>query len=92
MGRRTKKVGITGRFGARYGTTIRKRVKKIEDRMKQRHKCPECQTKAVKRVSVGIWKCRKCDFTFSGGAYVPETSEGRKIARITKRLSSQTNE
>ena len=92
MGRRTKKVGITGRFGARYGSTIRKRVKKVEDRMKQLHKCPECQTKAVRRVSVGIWKCRKCDFTFTGGAYVPETSEGRKVARITKRLSSQTKD
>ncbi len=92
MGKRTKKVGITGRFGARYGSTIRKRVRKIEERMKQPHKCPQCRTKAVRRISVGIWKCRKCDYTFSGGAYVPETSEGKKIARITKREQSKTAE
>jgi large subunit ribosomal protein L37Ae len=92
LGRRTKKVGITGRFGPRYGTTVRKRVKKIEERMKQPTKCPQCQTKAVKRVAVGIWTCRKCNFKFSGGAYVPETAEGKKLTRITRRLTSQTTE
>ncbi len=92
MGKRTKKVGITGRFGPRYGSTIRKRVKKIEERMKQPHGCPQCRTKAVKRVSVGIWKCRKCNYKFSGGAYIPQTSEGKKTARVTKRIASQAAE
>ena len=92
MGRRTKKAGITGRFGARYGSTVRKRVKRIEERMKQSHKCPSCQTKAVRRVSAGIWQCRKCDYKFTGGAYIPETSEGKKSARTTKRAASQKSE
>ncbi|NVM27635.1 MAG: 50S ribosomal protein L37ae [Candidatus Helarchaeota archaeon] len=92
MGKRTKKVGITGRYGARYGSTIRKRVKKIEERMKQPHGCPQCRTKAVRRVSVGIWKCKKCNYTFSGGAYIPQTSEGKKTARVTKRIASQATE
>ncbi|MFX1296186.1 MAG: 50S ribosomal protein L37ae [Promethearchaeota archaeon] len=92
MGKKTKKVGITGRFGARYGTTIRKRVRKIEERMKQPHKCPQCRTKAVRRISVGIWQCRKCDYKFSGGAYIPETSEGKKVARGTRRIASQKSE
>lgn len=92
MGKRTKKVGITGRFGPRYGSTVRKRVRKIEERMKQKHQCPQCRTKAVKRVAIGIWKCKKCDFTFSGGAYLPETAEGKKISRVTRRISDQTSE
>jgi len=77
---RTKKVGRAGRFGARYGATIRARVAKIEAVEKERHKCPSCQTKAVHRISTGIWSCRKCGYTFTGGAYVPAT-DARKILR-----------
>ena len=32
---RTKKVGITGRFGARYGRKAKRSVKIIEENMKQ---------------------------------------------------------
>ena len=30
QGKRTKKVGITGKYGTRYGASLRKLVKKIE--------------------------------------------------------------
>ena len=88
---RTKKVGSTGRFGPRYGAIVRKRVKKIEDRMKIPHKCPQCRAKSVKRVSVGIWICKKCKFKFSGGAYIPLTDEGKKAFRTIKRVRSQVS-
>lgn len=84
---RTKKVGRAGRFGARYGVTLRGRVNKIEMAMKSLHKCPSCQTKAVRRVSTGIWECRKCGYTFTGGAYSPAT-DAQKILRSFRERSS----
>ena len=56
---RTKKVGITGRFGARYGRKAKRQVKKIEENMKKKHVCPKCDRPYVKRVSAGIWECKK---------------------------------
>jgi len=71
---RTKKVGTAGRFGARYGSTIRKAVAEIEAKMKAPHKCPYCYSVGkLKRKAVGIWYCRKCKTTFAGGAYLPLT-------------------
>ncbi len=83
---RTKKAGRAGRFGARYGVTLRQRVAKIEANMKILHKCPSCQTKAVRRLSTGIWTCRKCGHTYTGGAYVPAT-DAQKILRSFRERS-----
>ncbi|MHA1972354.1 MAG: 50S ribosomal protein L37ae [Candidatus Hodarchaeales archaeon] len=85
---RTKKVGSTGRFGTRYGATIRKRVRKIENIMKSPHKCPSCDSLKVKRVSIGIWECSFCGYRFTGGSWAPETPGGKIAKRTAKRLSS----
>ena len=61
----------TKRFGPRYGSTVKKRVEKIESRQKQKHKCPFCGRFSVKRVSVGIFLCSKCKKKFTGQAYWP---------------------
>ena len=45
---RTKKVGITGRFGARYGRKAKRSVKMIEENMKKNHVCPRCDRPYVK--------------------------------------------
>ncbi len=84
---RTKKAGRAGRFGARYGSTLRQRVAKIEANMKALHKCPSCQTKAVRRISTGIWSCRKCGHTFTGGAWIPVT-DAQKILRSFRERSA----
>lgn len=87
---RTKKVGVTGRFGARYGRKAKRTVKQIEENMKIYHNCPQCDRPAVKRVSAGIWKCRKCNAVFTGGAYVPSTPMGKTAARNIKRIVGGT--
>ncbi len=73
MAKRTKKAKSVGRFGARYGVKIRRRIREIEVRQKADHPCPSCAAVRVTRISTGIWQCRKCDHKFAGGAYYPET-------------------
>lgn len=84
MGKRTKKVGPTRGLGVRYGATVRKRYIKVVRGMKKPQKCPQCGLLRVKRVSVGVWKCRKCGFTFTGGAYTPTTKLGIVAKRAAK--------
>lgn len=71
MARRTRKAGIVGRFGPRYGVRIRRRVQEIEEGLRARHTCPRCQAVSVHRKSTGVWECRRCGNVFAGGAYRP---------------------
>jgi large subunit ribosomal protein L37Ae len=71
MTRRTKKVGSAGRFGPRYGVRIRKQIDAVGRSKNQAYECPRCKHEAVRRVSTGVWKCRRCDLKFAGGAYTP---------------------
>jgi large subunit ribosomal protein L37Ae len=81
---RAKKVGPTRGLGVRYGSTVRKRYSKVVTEMKKPHRCPQCGFPRVKRVSVGVWGCRKCGFTFTGGAYTPTTKLGIVAKRVAK--------
>jgi large subunit ribosomal protein L37Ae len=38
----------------------------------------------VRRESVGVWRCKKCDYTFAGGAYTPVTKLGVVAKRAAK--------
>ena len=42
MGRRTKKVGICGKYGTRYGASIRKNMKKQEVQQHAKYHCVFC--------------------------------------------------
>jgi large subunit ribosomal protein L37Ae len=72
----TKKVKSTGRFGARYGIKLRKRVREIEEEQKKKHMCPYCgKTGGVGRLSPGIWNCKKCGSKFTSKAYTVAENE-----------------
>ena len=93
VGKRTKKVGPTRGLGSRYGAMVRKRYIKIVEEMKKPHTCPECGLQKVKRESVGLWTCRKCGYTFTGGAYAPTTKTGIVAKRTAKaRVEEKTVE
>ncbi len=70
---KTKKVGLTGKFGVRYGRGVKIEFEKIEKKQKTTYVCPSCKKMSVKRVSAGIWQCKKCNVKFTGGAYSPKT-------------------
>ncbi|HDI75248.1 MAG: 50S ribosomal protein L37ae [Thermoprotei archaeon] len=85
---RTKIVGPAGRFGARYGATLRKRVALIERKMKSKHRCPFCYSLVkMKRLSIGVWQCPKCEKIFAGGAWVPKTVVGKTLAPEEEKLA-----
>jgi large subunit ribosomal protein L37Ae len=81
---KTKKVGPTRGLGVRYGSTVRKRYIKVITELRKPHKCPSCGFVRVKRVSVGVWKCGKCSYTYAGGAYTPSTKLGVVARRAAK--------
>ncbi|KAJ1999853.1 60S ribosomal protein L43, partial [Coemansia thaxteri] len=90
--KRTKKVGITGKYGTRYGASLRKQVKKIEISQHARYTCTFCGKDSVKRASVGIWTCGGCRKTIAGGAYTvltPAASAARSNIRRIREMSNK---
>jgi len=72
---KTKKVGLTGRFGTRYGRKVKVLLEKIERKQKEKHQCPVCKKMKLKRLAAGIWKCMGCGAKMTGGAYYPKTEK-----------------
>lgn len=75
MAKRTKKVGITGKYGTRYGASLRKTVKKMEISQHSKYYCSFCGKDKMKRKAVGIWFCddKNCRITVAGGAWNSQT-------------------
>lgn len=84
MSKRTKKASMTGKYGPRYGVSIRRRVLEVELRQRGRHPCPRCAARALSRVSTSIWACRKCGHKYAGGAYFPETAAFKTVDRAIR--------
>lgn len=78
---RTKKVGVAGRFGPRYGFTLRRAYAEVASKTKLKYKCPSCSEMKLRRLSTGIWQCKKCGAKFAGGAYTPSVKELEKTGK-----------
>merc|ERR1712080_382060 len=61
MAKRTRKVGIVGKYGTRYGASLRKMAKKIEVSQHARYTCKFCGKDAMKRTAVGIWNVKDAE-------------------------------
>lgn len=92
MPERKRGSGSAGRFGPRYGRVARRRVSEIEGSMRDEHACPECGATQVSRAGTGIWECARCDHTFTGGSYRPETPGGRTVRRSIRAALSEGGE
>ncbi|KAH0480146.1 MAG: hypothetical protein KVP17_004218 [Porospora cf. gigantea B] len=93
MGKHTKKVGIVGKYGTRYGSSLRKQAKKFEVLSHSRFCCPFCGKLSAKREAVGIWKCKACKKTMAGGAWQMTTNAcvtaRSTVGRLRKMLESE---
>jgi large subunit ribosomal protein L37Ae len=70
MATKKRTLGTAKRFGVRYGSTGKYKLAKIEEEYRKKPLlCPYCGKQKVKRVSYGIWECRKCLAKFTGKAY-----------------------
>jgi len=70
---KTKVVGPTGRYGARYGMTVRRRALKILEKRYEKVGCPRCgKLVTMKRLSVGVWLCPSCSYKYAGPAHTPK--------------------
>mgnify|MGYP001063022154 FL=1 len=86
---KTRKVGIVGKYGARYGASIRKVTKKCEIAQHAKYNCSLCGKDRVKRTHAGIWKCAGCKATFAGGAYSLSTPTAVAVRASIRRLREQ---
>eukprot|EP00792_Barthelona_sp_PAP020_P006305 TRINITY_DN2963_c0_g2_i2.p2 TRINITY_DN2963_c0_g2~~TRINITY_DN2963_c0_g2_i2.p2 ORF type:complete len:104 (-),score=18.53 TRINITY_DN2963_c0_g2_i2:78-356(-) len=91
MAQHTKKVGIVGKYGTRYGSSLRKRVKGIEVSQHARYTCPFCGKDSVRRSAAGIWKCKGCAKVMAGGAYSINSSSANTVRATIKRLREMQN-
>jgi len=58
-------------FGVRYGFRLRKKYAAVKEKTKS-NVCIVCGHNKVKRVSLGIWLCKKCGAKFAGKAYTTQ--------------------
>lgn len=86
MARRTKKVGICGKYGTRYGASLRKTVKKIEISQHAKYTCSFCGKDSMRRQVVGVWSCKACKKTVAGGAFVYATTAAVTVRSAIRRL------
>merc|ERR1711862_592008 len=88
MAKRTKKVGVVGKYRTRYGASLRKTVKKMEITQHSKYYCHFCGKDAMKRKAVGVWHCdvKNCQITVAGGAWTYSTTAAASVRSAIRRL------
>nr|BAK00460.1 predicted protein [Hordeum vulgare subsp. vulgare] len=86
MAKRTRKVGVVGKYGTRYGASLRKQVRKMEITQHAKYTCYFCGKDTVKRQAVGVWKCSACLKVLAGGAWVMNTTAAATVRSTIRRL------
>ncbi|GLI62916.1 ribosomal protein L37a, partial [Volvox africanus] len=89
MSKRTKKVGIVGKYGTRYGASLRKVIKKMEVSQHSKYFCHFCGKYSMRRQAVGIWGCKACGKVQAGGAYTLNTASSVTVRSTIRRLREQ---
>ncbi|XP_074046438.1 large ribosomal subunit protein eL43-like [Macrotis lagotis] len=86
MGKCTKKIRIIGKYGIRYGASLRKMVKKIEISHHAKYTYSFCGKTKMKRQVVGIWLCGSCIKRVAGGAWTYNTTSAVTVKSAIRRL------
>ncbi|XP_043857448.1 60S ribosomal protein L37a-like [Dromiciops gliroides] len=86
MAKRTKKIGIVGKYGTHYGASLRKMVKKIEISQHAKYTCSFCGKTKMKKWAVGIWHCGSCMKTVAGSAWTYNTTSAVTVKSAIRRL------
>jgi large subunit ribosomal protein L37Ae len=53
------------------------------------YRCDACGKIAVRRIGTSIWKCKHCNTTYAGGAYVMKTPAGEAAKRLIEGIKQQ---
>jgi ribosomal protein L37AE/L43A len=69
MASKTKKSRAFGKFGAGYGTHVKKTFNEIESLQRKHQPSPFHPRGKAKRIAAGIWQCLKTGKVFAGHAY-----------------------
>ncbi|GAB0496584.1 hypothetical protein MMPV_007897 [Pyropia vietnamensis] len=88
MGKRTRKAGLMGKYGTRYGASLRKQAKTMEVAQRMKYTCSFCGKSSVKRTAAGIWKCKAktCGKILAGGAWSVNTQAAVQMRSTIRRL------
>ncbi|KAE8038424.1 hypothetical protein FH972_010935 [Carpinus fangiana] len=92
--KRTKKAGIVGKYGTRYGASLRKQIKRMEVSQHSKYFCKFCGKEMcqfqLKRKAVGIWGCKDYGKVKASGAYTLNTASVVTVRSTIRRLREQT--
>ncbi|KAM8962928.1 large ribosomal subunit protein eL43-like [Lycaon pictus] len=88
MAKCIKNVGIIGKYGTRYGASLRKMVRKIEISQHAKDTCSFWG-----KIEMKTWHCGSCMKTVAGGAWACDTTTAftlkSAIRRRLKELKDQ---